>query len=351
MNGETTKWPRRKVLLASLAGSAAWLAGPLSRPAAAQQKASLIARPVDRVPDRPDDDLWLSADILDVPMAPQAVVKPRTYEASTKAVKVSALYDADRIVFRLEWADASRDVRIGGVASFRDAVAVEFPANPADGIPYFAMGEADKPVTIYQWKADWQFSNNRDVDEDNPNMAADWYPFSGREAGEIAGSADYGSAGETDKSFHTSWASGSLLADPELHARTSVEKLLAEGFGTIGSVGTDGQDAVGSGVWKDGGWTVVISVPRAQEQFAFEPGRTIPLAFAAWDGSKSERGGEKAVSTWYFLTLEQPLGTIAYAGPVLAFAGVLAAQTWALRLLRRTARARHAGAKNRGRFS
>ena len=345
MNGDTTKWSRRKVLLASLVGgSAAWLVGPLSRPAAAQQKASLIARPVDRVPDGPDDDMWRTADILEVPMAPQAVVKPRTYEASTKAVKVRALYDAERIAFRLGWADAARDARIGGVASFRDAVAVEFPANPADGIPYFAMGEAGKPVTIYQWKADWQFSNDRDVDEENPNMAADWYPFSGREAGEIAGSADYGSGGESDKSFHTSWASGSLLANPKLHAQTSVEKLLAEGFGTIGSVGLDGQDAVGTGVWEDGGWTVVISVPRAQEQFAFEPGRTIPLAFATWDGSKSERGGEKAVSTWYFLTLEQPLGAIAYAGPVLAFAGILAAQAWALRLLR--GKARHAGAKN-----
>ena len=129
-----------------------------------------------------------------------------------------------------------------------------------------------------------------------------------------------------------------------MHARTSVEKLLAEGFGTIGSVGLDGQDAVGAGVWKDGGWTVVISVPRVQEQFAFELGLTFPLAFATWDGSNSERGGEKAVSTWYFLTLEQPPETIAYAGPALAFAGVLAAQTWALRLLRR--KTRHAGAKN-----
>ncbi len=37
-------------------------------------------------------------------------------------------------------------------------------------------------------------------------------------------------------------------------------------------------------------------------------------------------------------------GRDAHAGPALAFAGVLAAQTWALRLLRR--KARHAGAKN-----
>lgn len=335
MNGDTTKWPRRKVLLASLAGSAAWLAGPLSRPAAAQQKASLIARPVDRVPDGPDDDMWPTADILEVPMAPQAVVKPRTYEASTKAVKVSALYDADRIAFRLEWADAARDARIGGVASFRDAVAVEFPANPADGIPYFAMGEADKPVTIYQWKADWQFSKNRDVDEEHPNMVVDWYPYSGRSAGEIAGSADYGGGG--DKVFHPSWWSGSLLADPELHARTAIEKLQAEGFGTIGPVGPDGQDATGSGVWKDGIWRVVISLPRAQEQFAFGPGQAFPVAFAAWDGAAGERGGEKSVSTWYFLSLEQPIGKIAYVAPVLALAGVGALQAWGLRVLRRKA--------------
>jgi complex iron-sulfur molybdoenzyme family reductase subunit gamma len=82
----------------------------------------------------------------------------------------------------------------------------------------------------------------------------------------------------------------------------------------------------------------VISFPRSQEQFTFEPGKTIPLAFAAWDGAKDERGGEKAISTWYFLSLEKLVGNVAYWAPVLAFVGAAAAQTGILRHVRRRAR-------------
>ena len=67
-----------------------------------------------------------------------------------------------------------------------------------------------------------------------------------------------------------------------MQARRSVEKLLARGFGTIASVPQDKQD----GVWK-----TVIAIPRAQEEFTFARGQTIPVAFAAWDGARGERGG------------------------------------------------------------
>jgi len=83
----------------------------------------------------------------------------------------------------------------------------------------------------------------------------------------------------------------------------------------------------------------VISIPRAQGAFTFEAGDTVPFAFAAWDGSRDERGGEKAVSTWYFLSLERPVARAAYLAPLVAFAGVLAAQAWGLRRLRRRHRA------------
>ena len=343
MNQHMTAVRRRNVLLAPLAGGVAWLAGSLTKPAAAQQKGSLIAKRVDRVPDGPDDGLWQSADVLDVPMAPQAVVKPRTYEASVKVIKTRALYDDERIVFLLEWRDSKLDAKIGGGGASRDAVAVEFPGDPANGIPYFGMGETNKPVTIYQWKADWEFARDHDVDDTFPNMAVDWYPFSGRGAGEIAEPADYGKEG-ADKVFHTSWWSGSTLGDIELQARTSVEKLVAEGFGTIGPVDPDRQDASGKGVWKDGVWKAQISIPRLQEMFSFEPGMTVPVAFAAWDGAKGERGGEKAISTWYFFSLEQPVGAQVYWGPALAFIGAVAAQAWGLRLLRR--KDRHVGSES-----
>ncbi|MBZ0215706.1 MAG: hypothetical protein K8F25_04060, partial [Fimbriimonadaceae bacterium] len=246
-------------------------------------------------------------------------------------------YDGERLAVLLEWTDTRADAEFAGVADFRDAVALEFPANPADGIPYFAMGEPDKPVTIYQWKADWQYGSQFDVSHRFPDMSDDWYPFSGRPAGEIAEIADYGKDG-AEKVFLTSWSAGSPLGDPELQARTSVEKLQAEGFGTLTSVEAAAQDAVGHGANKDGLWQVLVTIPRAQERFVLEPGMTLPMAFAVWDGAKSERGGEKGVSTWYFMSLEQPVGTAVYWAPVLAAAGIVAAQLGGLHLLRRRSR-------------
>ena len=108
----------------------------------------------------------------------------------------------------------------------------------------------------------------------------------------------------------------------------------AEGFGTLTPVADDAQDATGAGVNRDGRWRVVVSIPRDQGGFAFAPGMTLPFAFAAWDGARAERGGEKAVSTWYFLSLEQPVGNSLYWAPVVAAGAVLAAQWGGLKALR-----------------
>lgn len=328
---------RRVSLGALLAGGVAWLSGA-ARPAAGQQaqKASLLAKAVASVPEDPHDARWQDADSLDVPLAPQAVVKPRIFEVGIKTLMVRALYDAERIAILLTWRDAISDARIGGTGAFRDAVAIEFPGDPAAGIPYFAMGEPDKPVIIYQWKADWQFAGEGDEDGRYPQMVVDWYPYSGRAPGEIAAAADYAKGG--DRTYVTSWHAGNSLGDRELQARTPIEKLEAEGFGTLTTLAPDRQDGRGKAVWKDGVWSLVLTVPRAQDRFAFAQGMTVPVAFAAWDGAKRERGGEKAVSTWYFMSLERPIGTFAYVSPVLAFLGAVAVQAWGLRWLRRRAR-------------
>lgn len=325
---------RRRFLQAPLIAGLGWIGVKAARAATPDQKATLIAKFIDRVPVDPEDSAWEKSDRLIVPLAPQAVVKSRTYKAATSALTVRGLYDEERIAFLLEWKNDQRNTLIGTVSTFGDAVAIEFPSTPAAGIPYFAMGEPDKPVTIYQWKADWQFSRHDDVDESYPAMAVDWYPLSGHDPGEIAAVSDYGKQG-AEKSFHTSWWSGNLLGDPELQTRTPVEKLRAEGFGTLTSLDVDQQDASGKGQWRDDRWRTVLSFPRAQEAFHFAPGLPVPIAFAVWNGAAGERGGEKAVSTWYFLSLEQPLGKMAFIAPVLALAGAIAAQGWILGLLRR----------------
>lgn len=320
---------RRNLLVAPLALTAGALLG--ARRATAQDKASLLAKSVDRVPQTPDDAAWDSADLLRIPLAPQAVVKPRLYEPGVTELTARALYDADHLALMLEWGDPSNNDSIGGVADFRDAVAVEFPADPANGIPYFAMGEPGKPVTIYQWKSDWQFGSTQDVSDRYPGMVDDWYPFSGRPAGEIAGLSDYAE----DRVYLTSWAAGSLLGNAELQAATSVEKLQAEGFGSLTSLAQEAQDGAGSGAFIDGKWRVVLTLPIDQGGFTFTPGLTLPMAFAVWDGGRAHRGGEKAISTWYFVSLEQPVGTSLYWAPVVAVAAVLAAQFGALKSLRR----------------
>ncbi len=327
---------RRLWLGAPLVGGLAWLLDVV-RPAVAQQaqKASLLAKAVERVPDEPHDSRWQNAESLDVPLAPQAVVKPRVFEVGIKMLTARALYDAEHVAIQLTWRDASRNVQIGSADTFRDAVAIEFPSDPSAGIPYFAMGEPDKPVVIYQWKAEWQFAGEGDEDGLHPQMAADWYPFSGRAAGEIAKATDYAKNG--DRTFVTSWHAGNSLGDRDLQGRTPIEKLQAEGFGTLTTLPADRQDANGKAAWKEGVWSLVLTVPRAQDRFVFAAGMTVPIAFAAWDGIKRERGGEKAVSTWYFMSLEKPIGTLAYVSPALAFLGAVAVQAWALTRLRRRA--------------
>lgn len=296
------------------------------------QKAVLLAKQVPQIPSDPGDGVWGQAEALDVPLAPQAVVKPRRYEAGVSSVTARSLYDADRIAILLEWEAAEQSAGLGSVGSFRDAVAIEFPADATARTPHFAMGEPGNPVTIYQWKADWEFGRQFDADEQFPHMAADWYPFSGRAPGEIAEGGDYAQA-QGAKVFHTSWSAGNTLGDLELQERTPVEKLQAEGFGTIGP--TEAQDGQGKSLWSGGKWKVLISMPRSQEGFSFDQGKTIPIAFAAWNGSKGERGGEKAVSTWYFLGLEQSTSSLAYVSPFAVVAAAVLGQLVALRLLRR----------------
>lgn len=319
MNANKHVKQRRILLGAPFAAVAGWLLLPASR-AHAQQKASLRAKPVAKIPASPEDPAWENADAIEIPLSPQAVVKPRRYEVSITSVAVRALYDEDRLALRLEWRDVASDAMKGGAGAFRDALAVEFPSDPKKGIPFFGMGEPDRPVTIYQWKADWQPPHDNDVNEKYPNMIVDWYPFSGRAHGETAEAADYGKKGG-DPAFVTSWAAGNTLADPTLQAQRSVEKLAARGFGTVTPVADEYQDGEANAVWKGGRWLAVLTIPRAQEKFTFVRGQTLPVAFAAWDGAKSERGGEKAVSTWYFLSLEQPGSVITYVAPLLAVAG------------------------------
>ncbi|MFQ5933121.1 MAG: ethylbenzene dehydrogenase-related protein [Dehalococcoidia bacterium] len=292
---------RRTVLAAGAAAAATWASRPLFRSVKAEQaQGDIVASVVPRAPLGPDDPLWESVQLATISLNPQNLVLPRLQEAGAKELKVRALYDSERIAFHLEWADAHRDVNLGTVMQYRDAVAIQFPEDPSRDLPSFTMGQKDHAVTIYHWKSDWEFARLHDVDEANPNMYADWYPFSGVEAGRIPEATDYLANGGQE--YLTAAAVGNSLADPNVQQSVGpVQKMRAEGFGTIEPDPT--QDAQGRAVFRDGGWKIVMSVPRSQAKFTFQPESQIPLAFAVWDGSRSERNGQKAYSTWNAMTV------------------------------------------------
>lgn len=300
---------RRSVLKAGVLAGVAWIARPLYKgPARGQQAAAIVAAPVDRAPTDPDDPLWFSTEAPLISLDPQNVVVPRLKEAGAKRIDARALYDSQRLSFLLEWSDAHMNVDLGTVTQYRDAVAVQFPTNPADGPTSFMMGQSDRPVTIYHWKSDWQFGRLHDVDEAYPNMYADWYQQSGVDVGQIPEATDYLTKGAPE--YLTAAAAGNAIADPRTQQETGpVQKMRAEGFGTIEP--DEVQDAQGTGEWRDGGWRIVISIPRTQGSFSFQEGAMIPLAFAAWDGSRDERNGQKAISQWKNMRLALPLEAVA----------------------------------------
>src|SRR5207249_3391562 len=63
-----------------------------------------------------------------------------------------------------------------------------------------------------------------------------------------------------------------------------------------------------------------LATPDTANELQFEPGRAIPVAFFAWDGSSGEHGTRLAVSTWYFLALDQPTPPRVFISPVVAMA-------------------------------
>jgi hypothetical protein len=296
MNPTSFLASRRAVLTGALVGALAWASRPLLPRVRAQEKpAAITAALVNLAPTEPDDPLWSGRSATSISLNPQNLVVPRVQEAGAKSIDIRALYDAERLSILIAWKDAGRNVNLGTVMQYRDGVAVQFPRNPSAGPTSFMMGVPGLGVSIYHWKSDWQFARLYDVDEAYPNMFACWYPYSGVPAGGMAEATDYLTAGR--KEYLTAAAAGNALSDPIVQESIGpVQKMRAEGFGTLEPSET--QDGKGMGTWKDGEWRIVISIPRKQEQFTFAEGSLVPLSFAVWDGSRSERNGQKAFSDW-----------------------------------------------------
>jgi len=251
----------------------------------------------------PLSPLWGRAEEVEVLLTGQTVIMPFRSQPALEAVRVRALHDGQAVAFRLEWPDERRDDLSIKVQEFRDACAVFLGPYPPASAAMWYMGTQDQPVTIMQWRADWQ----KDIDEGFQDLEVAFPNFTGMDYYPPLAkgpwppkSEDYP---EKARIWLPGWAVGNPLSQPE--KKTPVQKLMGIGPGTLEPFPT--QNAVGKGVWQDGRWLVAIGRPLAaadERETALSPGGQFSLAFALWVGSAGDRGSRKSITQLGRLTLE-----------------------------------------------
>jgi DMSO reductase family type II enzyme heme b subunit len=203
-----------------------------------------------------------------------------------EGVSFAAVHNGKHIAIRLDWDDATVNDLAAGTESFTDGAALQLAA--ADNPPLFAMGQRDVLVNIWHWKA----SRQRDADTKRAALDAQ-YPNAVRD--------DNG-----NPDFQTAADAGNLVATTQ--AAASVECLLSGGFGTLSSRSFAQQTARGGARRTPTGWSIVflheLGTEEGADEVALEPGAAVSIAFAAWDGALGDRNGQKSVSIWHRLSLE-----------------------------------------------
>jgi DMSO reductase family type II enzyme heme b subunit len=110
---------------------------------------------------------------------------------------------------------------------------------------------------------------------------------------------------ETRALFRTAEAAGNLQASPSL--KSPVEDANARGFGSFKSQPAGGQNVGGKGVWRDGFWSVLVTrdlKSKDADDVKLVAGKSVPVAFAVWNGQQRDRNGRKVISNWYQLVLD-----------------------------------------------
>jgi len=231
------------------------------------------------VPETVSDEAWQDVESIYVPLVGQVVVKPRWFNPRVRGVWVQALHDGQELALLVSWTDPSMspdptwtdfaqqiietmapgDEGAATAPGAPDQLVVQFPATLSDGMerPFFLQGDARRPTNTWTWRSD---------------------------------------------------------------APGAVESI-ARGLGTAVPQ-PDGEQHVTTVVQHaEGEWKVLFRRSLdtgGPEDLILPVGQAVPVAFQAWDGDNGESGNQGAVSTWYFLFLEQPTPISVYVAPPIA---------------------------------
>jgi len=218
---------------------------------------------------------------------------------------VRALHDGKEIALLLVWADATHDATAMRPQDFRDAAAVELSAT-ADP-PFFAMGQRGEFVNIWMWKSERQADLEpafQDLEAVYPNLGIDSYPNAFKSA--LEQSHRHALTLEANPMFVTAWGAGNIVADPT--RKSAAEDLTAQGFGTLRARPPVDQTVNARGVYGTDSYRVIFRRElsgKGPGAVTLQPGSSVPVAFAIWNGAAGDRDGKKSVTIWQELNIEK----------------------------------------------
>jgi len=211
------------------------------------------------LPAMPNDERWEQTVPSTFLLVPQIIGKERFFKPSYDTITVRALYNDQTIALLMEWDDRTKSIpgdekaeKIADPPIAEDGVAVQLPIEIPKAMekPYFGMGDATHPVNVWHWM------------------------------------------------------SGTTEA-PETVAIAN-----SRGFTDIEKRDVSEANLQAKGSYSDGTWRVVmqrsLTTADPEKDLQFIEGQFIPVAFAAWDGSNSEKGSKHTMTTWYWLLLKPP---------------------------------------------
>ncbi len=239
------------------------------------------ARVEGALPAGPDDSAWARADRFYLPLVGQVILKPRHFAPTVNGVWVQAVHNGRALALRVTWDDPSespdsswnlwRGRMARSMASddsapadtterLPDRLAVQFPSRGGESSvrPYFLMGSAEQPVYLWRWESE---------------------------------------------------------------PRTTVEGW-AKGVGQFEPLSGATDTVMSAAVYDHGEWRVqftrALATADTVNQLQFTPGRAIPMAIFAWDGSNGETGTRMSVGSWVAIYLGEPARAGTYVWPLLA---------------------------------
>lgn len=244
-----------------------------------------------------DEKMWMGADDTSVSLMAQPMALPRPSNSETSSLKVAAVHDGKWIAFRVKWT-APEAAEGGKLGTFSDAVAIQFPVKSNESPPPIMMGAKDNPVHIFHWRYMYQIDAEKGmktIEKIYPNMTTDMYAHDFKVKGNFK---------EADQANKDAFIGGKAAGNPQSFAKSGVDEIFAEGFGTSAVI--ENPQSVGKGVWKEKQWTVIIVRPlRHEGGSTLEAGKSSFVSFAVWQGAKKEVGARKCVTmSWTPLTLQ-----------------------------------------------